>query len=229
MMWGLALIALVLALVINEYGKQWIDRRIARFTPSQKTQYENPLVDIVHDQVSDRWRPYRWIPDVIHTIFIGVGLFVPFYADNYEFDFFLFNVSCEYILRILLCMCTILPRCRVYDERDHHRPHSGNRPKWFLTVHRIWFVASKGHGNDLYLSGHCIMVFSLVWTWTHYQVFPYVVLVGCWVTAFLMAWMIVMTRCHYVNDNVLAFFIVCGWFEISTHHFYPWYTGYHHV
>jgi PAP2 superfamily C-terminal len=230
-MWT-GILTFMVAVMVNTYGRNHIDKTVITFTDHQKQQYAAPLYDWFHTTFPDM-RRYRWISDLIDTGFLLAGLFFPFFlssSQNYEFNFLAVVTSLLYIIRIFCCSLTIIPKCRIYSTYDHYTPVF--QSPYINFIHKIWFSIINGlNGHDLIFSGHCTMVICFLCHWTYFEIITsFYKLAFLWSLAIFMSFWIVISRCHYSVCVVVAwcvtisFYITCVVIHLKLHpRFFDWY------
>lgn len=145
-----------------------------------------PLVDLLHCKWNANWQKYRMFPDFV--TFIYLGGFVFFCQEKEKCVQIL---ACSYCLRAILCVVTQLPPCNPMSQIK-------------LNVKLYSFNPITGFHYDLIYSGHASLMIGILSmsefpTWLRYLAI---------LLAIFNSFALILTRCHYTIDVVLAWIIV---------------------
>lgn len=122
----------------------------------------------------------------------------------------------------LVCFCvTILPKCSTMPSKPHYEHMNVMQIMWQYAVGND---PHTGHENDLMFSGHA-MVFALCmhhWTQTGLLSFalqpvPFVLVL---LTQLFCSFGIIVTRCHYTIDVIMAWIVTGYAFNCLSPHLY---------
>jgi hypothetical protein len=214
----------LLAAIMTFTGHKILDQRFAGFSKARKIQYNSPLYDVVHENTSKDWVRYRWVPDYGIALFVWAALFVW----SYRWEELVVVNAILYCFRAIVFSVTMHPRVRepLLDKESsddsievasptaiHQQPKCRSWWAQFRSnleyLLRVEGRLRLGNRFDNTVSGHVTMMTGICMHWRYYNSGPCSMLY-IWIAAVLLSYLVILTRCHFFSDVILAWSITCA-------------------
>lgn len=165
-----------------------------------------PLLDILHYDPWLKVLPSKKIIQIIDSLIV-VEIVLVFAEWNHIGSFWLLWAVLMLLRQLFFCV-TILPKCALHPSKPHYQKMNALEILWEYATMKD---PHTGHDNDLMFSGHTMFLTLFanhMWIlyrpwWDAYPLVLYLV-IFFHLVIFIS---IIVTRCHYTIDVLVAFFI----------------------
>lgn len=205
---------IAISVCCNGWMRWNLNRMIRQCRPSA---LDTPLYCPIQQLFPIAMKRLRWIPDHLTTALVLQMLgwmATEAYTSHVQvgWQICMVTIARFYAARAILCGSILIPSS-YQSESVRHLRHNQS----------LSSIVQRGHGNDLIVSGHCgVVVCMLCHLATHipnctiHWWWPWV-----WSQAIMQSILVVVTRCHYAIDVLLAWLLVtCTYPLLSS---FPWY------